>query len=105
MYAKIVGIILMGIGVFGTVWLICRRRSNGSAVSGTGRNADPVTEHLDSAGRRNSDIEAAERRAADLERQQAETIGRAAEGNKQGQELVQKAQHILHSAKHTSSNR
>lgn len=105
MYAKIVGIVLMGIGVFGTVWLICRRRSNGSAVPGTGRNADPVRDHLDSAGRRNSELETAERETADRLREQAETIGRTAEGNRQSQELVQKAQHILHSAKHTSSDR
>lgn len=105
MYAKIAGIVLMGIGVFGVIWLICRRDSDRRTGKGTGRHTDPVRDHLDRAGQRNSDIEAAERRAADLERQQAETIGRAAEGNRQSQELVQKAQHILHSAKHTSSNR
>ena len=105
MYAKIVGIILMGIGVFGTVWLICRRRSNGSAVPGTGRNTDPVRDNIERAERENSELGAAERPTSGRLKEQAETIGRAKQDNQDAQQLVQKAQHILHSAKHTSSNR
>lgn len=105
MYEKILAVIGTAVIILITIWFVCRRDSNRRAGSGTGRNSDPTREHLEDAGQRNCDLEAAERRAADLERQQAETIGRAAEGNRQGQELVQKAQHILHSAKHTNSNR
>ena len=98
LYEALFGIILMGLGSALCILGCCSKRRTGSR---TGSDTDPVRRNLEDAGQRNSDVEAAERRAADLEREQAETIRRTAEGNQRGQELVQKARDILSSAKHT----
>lgn len=101
MYAAVAGLIIIAIAVFGLLALLFRGSSNGPTGGGTGSDTRSIGDDLKDAGRRNRDIEAAERRAADLEREQAGTIERAGRGNKDAQELVQKAKHILHSAKRT----
>lgn len=90
-----------------TLWAVCRRGSNGSAGSGSGRNPDPVRDDLERAGEDNKRLEELEQRteesigrAEEAERRSEELIGRAEDDNRTGQELVQKAKDILHSAKH-----
>lgn len=101
MYEKILAAICTAAIVIGVIWYVCRRDSNGSTSSGNGRNTDPVRDNIESAGRRNSELEDAERATSERLRKQAETIERAGRDNQDAQQLVQKAKHILHSAKHT----
>lgn len=96
----VVGIVLMAIGVAISIF-VCRRGPNGSTGSGTGSDTGSVGDHIKDAGQRNSDLEDAERATADRLREQAEAIERAGNDNKDAQQLVQKAKHILSSAKHT----
>lgn len=100
MNEAVIGIILMAVGIVCAIF-VCRRGSNGSTGSGTGSDTGSVREHIEAAGRRNSDLEEAERATADRLREQAETIERAGRNNQDAQQLVQKAKHILSSAKHT----
>lgn len=100
MYEKILAAICTAV-VIGVIWYVCRRDSNGSTSRGIGRNTDPVRDNIESAERRNSELEDAERATSERLREQAETIERAGRNNQDAQQLVQKAKHILHSAKHT----
>lgn len=104
MYEKILATICTAIVVFGVLWFICRRNSDRRTGSGDGRNADPVRDNIEDAGRRNNELKDAERATSGRLREQAETIGRAGQNNQDAQQLVQKAKHILNSAKHTNSN-
>lgn len=101
MNEAIVGIIVMAIGLIGAIF-VCRSRANGSTGSGTGSDTGSVRDGIETAGRRNSDLEAAERATADRLREQAETIERTGRDNKDAQELVSKARNILSSAKRTN---
>ena len=95
----VIGIVLMAIGIVGAIF-VCRRRSNGSTGSGTGSDTGSVGDNIEAAGRRNRDLEDAERATSDRLREQAGTIERAGSDNKNAQDLVQKAKHILANAKH-----
>lgn len=96
----IVGIVLMAVGVVVAIF-VCRCNPDGRTGSGTGPDTGSVRDNIKDAGRRNSDLEDAERATADRLREQAEAIERADRSNKDAQQLVQKAKRILHSAKHT----
>lgn len=100
MNEAVVGIILMAIGIVGTIF-VCRCRPNGRAGSGTGSNTDPVRDGIERAGGNNKRLEDAERATSGRLEEQAETIERAGRDNQGAQQLVQKAKHILHSARHT----
>lgn len=100
MNEAIIGIILMAIGIAGTIF-VCRCRPNGRAGSGTGSNTDPVRDDIERASDNNRQLEKAERATSERLREQAETIERAGRNNQDAQQLVQKAKHILSSAKHT----
>lgn len=100
MNETVIGIVLMAVGIIGTIF-VCRCRSNGSAGSGTGSNTGSVGGNIEAAGRRNSDLEDAERATSERLREQAETIERTGSDNQNAQQLVQKAKHILSAAKHT----
>lgn len=104
MYEKILATICTAVITLGTIWFVCRRNSDRRTGSGTGRDTDPVRDNIESAGRRNNELEDAERATSERLREQAEAIGRAGRNNQNAQQLVQKAKHILHSAKHTDSN-
>lgn len=100
MNEAIIGIILMAIGIAGTIF-VCRCRPNGRAGSGTGSNTDPVRDGVERAGEGNKRLEDAERATSERLREQAETIERTGRDNQDAQQLVQKARDILASAKHT----
>ena len=104
MYVKIIAVVITALCVLFTIWYVCRRDTDGRRSSRTGHGTGRIRDHVEDAGRRNSDIEAAERRTADLIREQAAAAERAGQGNKDAQQLVKKAKHILHSAKHTDSS-
>ncbi len=87
-------IIVVASYIFGRYF---NRRSGG----GTGPNNDSVRDGIKRAGDTNKQLAEAERRTADGLREQAETIERAGRDNKDAQELVSKAKHILSSAKRT----
>ena len=101
MNEAIVGIVVMAIGLIGAIF-VCRSRANGSTGSGTGSDAGSVRDGIETAGRRNSDLEDAERATSERLREQAETIERTGRDNKDAQELVSKARDILSSAKRTN---
>lgn len=98
MYEAVFGVVLMGLGIALCILGCHTKRRTGS---GTGSNTDPVRDGIERAGDNNKRIEDAERATSDRLREQAETIERAGEGNKDAQQLVQKAKHILTNAKHT----
>lgn len=100
MNEAVIGIILMAAGIVCAIF-VCRHSPNGSTGSGTGSDTGSVREHIEAAGRRNSDLEDAERATSERLREQAETIERTGSDNKDAQQLVQKAKRILNSAKHT----
>ena len=100
MNEAVIGIVLMAVGIIGTVF-VCRRGSNGSAGSGTGSDTGSVGDNIEAAGRRNNELKDAERATSKRLREQAESIERAGSNNKDAQQLVQKAKHILNSAKRT----
>ena len=100
MNETVIGIVLMAIGIIGAIF-VCRCRSNGSAGSGTRSDTGSVGRNIEAAGRRNSDLEDAERATSERLREQAETIERTGSDNKDAQQLVQKAKHILANAKHS----
>lgn len=104
MYGKIAAVICTGLSILFTVWFVCRSNSHRRAGSGAGRDTDPVRDNIERAERENSELGAAERATSERLKEQAETIGRAKQDNQDAQLLVQKAKHILHSAKHTNSN-
>lgn len=101
MYEKILVAICTAAIVIGVIWFVCRRDPDRRTGRGTGRNVDPVRDNIESAGRRNSELEDAERATSERLREQAETIERAGRDNQRSQELVSKAKSILNSAKHT----
>jgi hypothetical protein len=88
----------MGIGIALTILGCCIKRRTSS---GTGSDVDPVRDGIERAGDRNRELEDAERATSERLREQAETIERTGSDNQDAQQLVQKAKHILHSAKHT----
>lgn len=98
MYEAIFGLTLMGLGV---ALIICGCCSKRRGSKSTGCDTDPVRDGLERAGDNNKRLEDAERTTEERLEEQAGTIERAAEGNRQGQELVQKAKSILANARHT----
>ena len=80
------------------------RYFNRRSGSGTGPNTDPVRDGIKRAGDTNKQLAEAERRTADGLREQAETIERAGQDNRDAQQLVQRAKKILGSAKHNNSD-
>ena len=104
MYGKIAAVICTGLSILFTIWFVCRSNSHRRAGSGTGRDTDPVRDNIERASDNNKRLEDAERATSGRLKEQAETIGRAKQDNQDAQQLVQKAKHILHSAKHTNSN-
>lgn len=100
MNETILGIVIMAVSIICTIY-VCRSSADGSTGTRAGRDTGSVGDDLEAAGRGNSELEAAERTTEERLEEQAGTIERAAEGNRRGQELVQKARDILHSAKHT----
>ena len=98
MYEAIFGVILMGLGCALCVLGCCAKRRTSN---GTGSDTGSVRDNIDRAERENNALGAAERATSERLREQAETIGRAGQDNQDAQQLVQKAKHILHSAKHT----
>lgn len=96
----IIGIVLMAIGIIGTVF-VCRRGPNGRTGTGIGSDPGSVGDNIEAAGRRNNELKDAERATSERLREQAESIERAGSNNKDAQQLVQKAKHILNSAKRT----
>lgn len=97
-YEAIFGIILVGLGITLGILGCCSKRRTGG---GTGSNTDPVRDGIERAGDRNRELEEAERATSDRLKEQAGTIERAGRDNQDAQQLVQKAKHILNSAKHT----
>lgn len=104
MYEKILATICTAAVTLGVIWFVCRRNSDRRTGNGTGRDTDPVRDNIEDAERRNNELKDAERATSERLKEQAETIGRAERDNQDAQQLVQKAKHILHSAKHTNSN-
>ena len=100
MNEAVIGIVLMALGIAITIF-VSRCDSDGRAGSGTESNTGSVRDNIEAARRRNSDLEDAERATAERLREQAESIERAGSNNKDAQQLVQKAKHILNSAKRT----
>lgn len=100
MNEAIIGIVFMALGIAIAIF-VCRCDPDGRAGTGTGPDTGSVGDNIEAAGRRNRDLEDAERATAERLREQAESIERAGSNNKDAQQLVQKAKHILHSAKHT----
>lgn len=101
MYEKVLATIGFIVIILIAAWVIRGRNPDRSA--GTGPESVPrrIRRSLEEAERGNHGLEGAERATSDRLREQAETIGRAGECNSRGQELVQKARHILDSAEHT----
>lgn len=111
MYEKILATICTAVVTLGVLWFICKRDSDRRTGRGAGCNSDPVERDLDAAATNNKRLKDAEQRTKESIKRARETvertdelIGRAGEDNKQGTELVQKAKHILHNAKHTDVN-
>ena len=101
MYEKILAAICTAATVIGIIWFVCRRDPDRRTGRGIGSDSRRVRDNIESAERRNSELEDAERATSERLREQAETIERAGRDNQRSQELVQKAKHILHSAEHT----
>lgn len=101
MYEKILAAICTAAIVIGVIWFVCRRDPDRRTGRGIGSDSRRVRDNIESAERRNSELEDAERATSERLREQAETIERAGRDNQRSQELVQKAKHILHSAEHT----
>lgn len=104
MYEKILATICTAIITLGTIWFVCRRNSDRRTGSGVGDDSKRIRDNIEDAGRRNNELEDAERATSERLEEQAAAIGRAERNNQNAQQLVQKAKHILHSAKHTNSN-
>lgn len=98
MYETILGSVLMGIGIVLCILGCCSKRRTGS---GTGSDTGSVRDSIERAGDNNSRLEETERATSERLREQAATIERAGQDNKDAQQLLQKAKHILGSAKHT----
>lgn len=101
MYEKILAAICTAAIVVGVIWFVCRRDPNRRTGRGIGSDSRRVRDNIERAGRRNSELEDAERATSERLREQAETIERAGRDNQRSQELVSKAKSILNSAKHT----
>lgn len=101
MYEKILVAICTAAIVIGVIWFVCRRDPDRRAGGGIGSDSRRVRDNIESAERRNSELEDAERATSERLREQAETIERAGRDNQRSQELVSKAKSILNSAKHT----
>lgn len=101
MYEKILATICTAAIVIGVIWFVCRRDPDRRTGGGIGSDSRRVRDNIESAERRNSELEDAERATSERLREQAETIERAGRDNQRSQELVSKARSILSSAKHT----
>ena len=101
MYEKVLATVGFIVVILIAVWVIRGRNPDRSAGTGPESNSRRIRRSLEDAERGNHGLEDAERATSDRLREQAETIGRAGECNNRGQELVQKAKHILDSAEHT----
>lgn len=108
MYEKILAFIGTAAVIFGTIWFICGRRSNGRTSSGTESNARRVREDIDRAADNNKQLKEAEQRAREsldrareAGRRSSELAESAGRDTARSQELIQKARDILGSAKHT----
>ena len=101
MYEKILAAICTAAIVVGVIWFVCRRDPDRRIGGGIGSDSRRVRDNIERAGRRNSELEDAERATSERLREQAETIERAGRDNQRSQELVSKAKSILNSAKHT----
>lgn len=103
MNAKTILLIIAGL-VIVVASYIFGRYFNRRSGSGNGSNTDPVRDGIERAGDTNKQLAEAERRTADGLREQAETIGRAGQDNRDAQQLIQRAKKILSSAKHSNSD-
>lgn len=101
MYEKILVAICTAAIVIGVIWFVCRRDPDRRTGRRIGSDSRRVRDNIESAERRNSELEDAERATSERLREQAETIERAGRDNQRSQELVSKAKSILNSAKHT----
>lgn len=101
MYEKVLATIGFIVIVLIAAWVIRGRNPDRSAGAGPESVSRRIRRGLEDAERGNHGLEDAERTTSGRLREQAETIGRAGECNSRGQELVQKAKHILDSAEHT----
>lgn len=101
MYEKVLATIGFIVIILIAAWVIRGRNSDRSTGTGLESNSRRIRRSFEDAERGNHGLEDAERATSDRLREQAETIGRAGECNSRGQELVQKAKHILDSAEHT----
>ena len=101
MYATL-AFILTCIAVLAIVWhTACGRDTDRRRGGGTESDPRSARDYAKDAGQRNSNLEAAERRTADLLREQAEVIERTDRGIKKSEQLVEKAKSILAGARHT----
>lgn len=100
MNEAVIGIVFMALGIVVTIF-VCGCDPDRRAGSGTGSDTGSVGDNIEAARRRNNELKDAERATADRLREQAESIERAGSNNKDAQQLVQKAKHILSSAQHT----
>ena len=101
MYEKVLATIGFIVIILITAWVIRGRNPDRSAGRGIGSDSRRVRDNIESAERRNSELEDAERATSERLREQAETIERAGRDNQRSQELVSKAKSILNSAEHT----
>lgn len=101
MYEKVLAAAGFIVVILIAAWVIRGRNSDRSAGTGPESVSRRIRRSLEDAERGNCGLEDAERTTSDRLREQAETIGRTGECNSRGQELVQKAKHILDSAEHT----
>lgn len=102
MYEKICAVILTAGSILAIIWFVCGRHFNRWGSRGAGQEARQLRGGIKRAGDRNSDIEAAERRTADVVREQAAAVGRAEQRNRKAKQDLEEARNILRSAKHTS---
>ena len=101
MYEKVLATIGFIVIILIAAWFVCRRNPDRRTGGGIGSDSRRVRDNIESAERRNSELEDAERATSERLREQAETIERAGRDNQRSQELVSKAKSILSSAKHT----
>lgn len=101
MYEKICAVILTAGSILAIIWFVCGRRLNGWRSRGAGQETRQLRDGIKRAGDRNSDIKAAERRTADVVREQAAAVGRAEQRNRKAKQDLEEARNILRSAKHT----
>ena len=100
---EVIAWFITGILVF-VIGCVCGRSSHRRTGDGTGSDLDSVRDDLEGAGDDNRRLERTERATAERLREQAGTVERAADENRRSQQLVEKAQNLLRSAKHTNSD-